>query len=110
MANSFKFQDQLIRSGDIVRVHLRIVEGEKERGQIFEGQIISIKGIGENRMFTARKLSGGIGVERIFPVVSPWITKIEVKKKGHVRRAKLYYQREKTRKQLRESLERQTAI
>ncbi len=106
MANNFKYLETQVASGDIVRIHLKIVEGDKERSQIFEGQIISIKGHGENLMFTVRKLSGNIGVERIFPATSPWITKIEVKKKGHVRHAKLYYQREKTRKQLQDSLQR----
>ncbi len=100
MANQMKYKDQAISSGDIVRVHQRILEGDKERAQVFEGMIIAIKGSGENLMFTIRKISsGGIGVERIYALNSPWITKIELKKKGHVRRAKLYYLRELTKKQ-----------
>ncbi len=103
MANSFKFQNTTVASGDLIRVHLKIVEGDKERIQIFEGLVIAIKGSSENQMITVRKIaSGGIGVERIFPVVSPWVTRIEVKKTGKVRRAKLFYLREKTRKETRE--------
>jgi large subunit ribosomal protein L19 len=103
MANRFKYNNDYVSSGDLVRVHQRIVEGEKERIQIFEGLVISIKGSGDNLMFTVRKIAtGGIGVERIFPANSPWVSNIEIKKKGTVRRAKLYYIREKTRKQNRE--------
>jgi large subunit ribosomal protein L19 len=100
MANNFKYKDQRISSGDLIRVHQRILEGDKERAQVFEGMVIAIKGAVENLMFTVRKISsGGIGVERIYPASSPWITKIELKKTGHIRRAKLYYLRDRTKKQ-----------
>ena len=81
------------RVGDTVRVHMRIVEGEKERVQIFQGVVIRRKGGGLSSSFTVRKYSYGIGVERIFPLHSPRIEKIEVVRSGKVRRAKLYYLR-----------------
>lgn len=81
------------RAGDRVKVHVRVVEGDKERIQPFEGDVINIRGAGINRTFTVRKISSGVGVERIFPLYSPKIAKIEIIKKGHVRRAKLYYLR-----------------
>ncbi len=81
------------RIGDTVRVHLRVVEGEKERIQVFQGVVIRRKGGGPTRTFTVRKVSYGIGVERIFPVHSPRIEKIEVLRSGRVRRAKLYFLR-----------------
>ncbi len=79
--------------GDTVNVHMRIVEGEKERIQQFQGEVISKRGAGMGATFTVRKISDGVGVERIFPLHSPRIAKIEVIKKGKVRRAKLYYRR-----------------
>lgn len=98
MAISTTIKGTPVHSGDIVRVHQRIKEEEaKERIQIFEGMVIKIRGRGENKTFTVRKIAaGGIGVEKIFPVDSPWIAKIEVKKTGDVRRAKLYYIRTKS--------------
>lgn len=84
--------------GDTVNVHLRVVEGAKERIQQFEGVVLGLKGTGANRMFTVRKISGGVGVERIFPLHSPRIAKIEVRRRGQVRRAKLYYLRERSGK------------
>ena len=81
------------RAGDHVRVHVRIREGEKERVQVFEGNVIRISGGGTRETFTVRKTSHGVGVERIFPVHSPRIDKIEVVAFGRVRRAKLYYLR-----------------
>jgi len=81
--------------GDTVKVYVKVIEGEKERTQPFEGLVISRKGSGIKETFMVRKISFGIGVERIFPVHSPVIAKIEVLKKGDVRRAKLYYIREK---------------
>ena len=89
------------RSGDHVRVHVRIVEGEKERIQVFEGVIIGIRGRGARASFTVRKVSYGVGVERIFPLQSPSVDKIEVVSSGKVRRAKLYYLRERTGKKAR---------
>ncbi len=84
--------------GDTVNVHLRVVEGDKERIQQFEGVVLSKNGAGAGRTFTVRKVSGGIGVERIFPLYSPRIAKIEVKRRGRVRRSKLYYLRERSGK------------
>ena len=82
------------RSGDNVKVHVRVREGEKERIQIFQGVVISRKGGGLRESFTVRKISGGIGVERVFPIHSPSIDRIEVVRLGKVRRAKLYYLRD----------------
>ncbi len=82
------------KTGDTVRVHVKIVEGDKERIQIFQGTVISRRGGGISGSFTVRKVSAGVGVERVFPVHSPNITKIQVLKKGKVRRSKLYYLRE----------------
>lgn len=94
--------------GDTIRVHYKLIEHEKvagktkrevkeetrERTQVFEGIVLAIKGSGDNAMFTVRHMgAGAIGVERIFPLISPWIAKIELKKRGDVRRAKLYYLR-----------------
>ncbi len=83
-----------IRPGDTVLVHQRIKEGDKERTQIFEGTIIRIKNRGPRTTITVRKVSYGIGVEKVFPIHSPIMEKIEVKQRGKVRRAKLYYLRE----------------
>jgi large subunit ribosomal protein L19 len=82
------------RVGDTVRVHYRITEGEKERIQVFQGVVIRRSGGGLGRTFAVRKVSGGIGVERVFPTSSPNIDKLEVVSSGRVRRAKLYYLRE----------------
>ena len=81
------------RSGDTVRVHVRVVEGEKERIQVFQGVVIGKKGGGTRETFAVRKISGGVAVERIFPLHSPIIAKLEVVRQGRVRRAKLYYLR-----------------
>jgi large subunit ribosomal protein L19 len=81
------------RAGDTVRVHVRVVEGDKERIQVFQGVVIGRRGGGTRETFTVRKISGGIGVERIFPLHSPSISRIEVVRHGKVRRAKLYYLR-----------------
>ena len=86
------------KPGDTVRVHVKVVEGDKERIQVFEGTVLGRSG-GQNReTFTVRKMSYGVGVERIFPVNSPRIDKIEVTMRGAVRRAKLYYLRERAGK------------
>jgi large subunit ribosomal protein L19 len=81
------------RAGDTVRVHVRVVEGDKERIQVFQGVVIGRRGGGTRETFTVRKISGGIGVERIFPLHSPSLSRIEVVRRGKVRRAKLYYLR-----------------
>ncbi len=82
------------RAGDTLRVHVRIVEGDRERIQVFEGVVIKRRGGGISETFTVRKISYGVGVERTFPVHTPKIDKIEVMRQGKVRRAKLYYLRE----------------
>jgi large subunit ribosomal protein L19 len=79
--------------GDTITVHVRVIEGEKERIQLFQGVVISLKGSGASRTFIVRKVSNGVGVERIFPYHSPRIAKIELMRRGRVRRAKLYYLR-----------------
>ena len=84
------------RVGDQVRVTLKIVEGESERLQAFEGTVIRISGHGLSRMFTVRKISFGVGVERAIPLHSPRIERIEVMRSGHVRRSRLYFLRERT--------------
>ena len=89
------------RPGDTVRVHAKVVEGSRERIQIFEGVVIARKGQGHTEMYTVRKISNGVGVERIFPIESPNIDSIEVNKRGKVRRAKLYYLRALTGKKAR---------
>ncbi|GAP02789.1 50S ribosomal protein L19 [Fructobacillus pseudoficulneus] len=81
------------RAGDSVRVHARIVEGTRERVQLFEGVVIKRKGAGIQATYTVRKISSGVGVERTFPLHSPRVDKIEVTRLGRVRRAKLYYLR-----------------
>ena len=81
------------RPGDTVRVYVRVVEGESERTQAFQGTVIQRRGSGLGTTFTVRKISGGIGVERIFPLHSPNISKIENIRRGRVRRAKLFYLR-----------------
>ena len=86
------------RAGDTLRVHVRIREGEKERIQIFEGHCIARHNHGLGSTFTVRKLSYGVGVERIFPLHSPRLMEVEVKERGRVRRARLFYLRERTGK------------
>ena len=81
------------KPGDTVRVQVRVVEGDKERLQAFQGVVIARKGSGTREMFTVRKISGGTGVERIFPLHAPVVDRIEVLRRGRVRRAKLYYLR-----------------
>jgi large subunit ribosomal protein L19 len=86
------------RAGDTVRVNVRVKEGDKERLQAFEGVCIARRGAGVSQTFTVRKISSGIGVERIFPVHSPMIGSLQVVRRGRVRRAKLYYLRQLTGK------------
>ena len=88
-------------AGDTVTVHYKIKEGGKERTQLFKGVVIQRKGKSTTETFTVRKISSGVGVERIFPVVSPAVEKIEVNKEGSVRRARIYYLRELTGKKAR---------
>lgn len=87
--------------GDTVRVHVKVVEGDKERIQVFEGVVIARKGGRNQETFTVRKVSYGVGVERIFPINSPAVTRVDVVRQGKVRRAKLYYLREKKGKEAR---------
>jgi len=83
------------RPGDQVRVYFKVIEGDRERVQAFEGTVIARRGRGINETFTVRRVSYGVGVERIFPLHSPRLEKIEVLRRGKVRRAKLYYLRER---------------
>jgi large subunit ribosomal protein L19 len=87
--------------GDTVKVHVKIREGEKERIQIFEGMVIARRGGGAQASFTVRKISDGVGVERIFPLHSPIVDKVEIMRQGRVRRAKLYFLRERRGKSAR---------
>jgi large subunit ribosomal protein L19 len=84
--------------GDNLKVHVRVVEGSRERVQVFQGNVTAIQGSGISETFTVRKLSFGVGVERTFPMHSPIIAKLEVMSRGDVRRAKLYYLRDRTGK------------
>ena len=86
------------RPGDTLKVHVRVVEGTRERVQVFQGVVIRIKGSGVRETFTVRKVSFGVGVERTFPKHSPIIAKVEVLTRGDVRRAKLYYLRDRVGK------------
>jgi large subunit ribosomal protein L19 len=86
------------RPGDTVKVHVRVVEGNRERVQVFQGVVIRRQGVGVRETFTVRKVSFGVGVERTFPVHSPTIARIEVATFGDVRRAKLYYLRQRSGK------------
>ncbi len=81
------------KAGDTVAVHVKVIEGDKERIQIFKGVVLQRRGAGINETFTVRKVSDGVGVERVFPLHSPRIAKIEVVKRGRVRRAKIFYLR-----------------
>lgn len=89
------------RSGDNITVDYKIIEGGKERIQQFKGDVINVRGEGSDKMFTVRKVTNNVGVERVFPLHSPYIDSIKVNKKGKVRRAKLYYLRELTGKKAR---------
>ena len=94
--NLLKQEIPQVKIGDTVRVHVRIIEGEKERIQVYEGVVIRKKGTRNRETFTVRKVSYGVGVERIFPMHSPFINQVEVVRGGKVQRAKLYYLRERT--------------
>ncbi|HMD13662.1 MAG TPA: 50S ribosomal protein L19 [Bacteroidota bacterium] len=90
------------RPGDTVNVHVRVIEGDKERIQQFQGVVVARRGEGLRATFTVRKISNGVGVERIFPLHSPRVSKIEMVKEGRVRRAKMYYLRSLASKQIRQ--------
>lgn len=96
-----KKQFPKFKAGDTVTVSYRIVEGTKERIQQFQGVVLQINGSGVTQTFTVRKISGGVGVERIFPFASPFISGVEVNKRGVVRRARIFYLRELTGKKAR---------
>jgi large subunit ribosomal protein L19 len=102
MANLTTLAGTDVHVGDLLRLHVKVKEGDKERIQIFEGMLIAIRGDGiENQTFTVRKIAAGnIGVERIFPSNYPALAKVEIKKLGSVRRSKLYYVRQKSSKQV----------
>lgn len=87
--------------GDMVSVHVKIKEGDKERIQVFKGTVIARDGKGATETFTVRRVSYGVGVERVFPVHSPYVEKVEVERSSHVRRAKLYFLRKRVGKQAR---------
>lgn len=91
-----KQQVPQVKIGDTVKVHVKIIEGEKERIQVYEGVVIRKKGTSNRETFTVRKVSYGVGVERIFPLHSPFISQVDVLREGKVHRAKLYYLRERT--------------
>ena len=100
-ATQFKTDRPDIRPGDTVEVSVRVIEGDKERQQKFKGEVIIVRGGGIRRTFTVRKISEGIGVERTFPVHSPSLAEVKVLKHSRVRRAKLFYLRERTGKRAR---------
>ena len=100
-ATQMKSEVPQFRVGDTVKVSNRIKEGNRERTQIFEGTVIKIQGTGARKTFTVRKLSNGVGVEKTFPINSPNVEGVQVVREGKVRRAKLYYLRERTGKSAR---------
>ena len=97
-AEQLKADAPVVEIGSTVKVHVRIKEGEKERIQVFEGTIIAKNNSGIAETFTVRRVSYGVGVERVFPVHSPSVAKVELVRKGQVRRAKLYYLRDRVGK------------
>ena len=111
MADSFTFNETTFNSGDTVRVHQEISEGEKKRIQVFEGIVIAIKNAGLGKSFTVRKIgANAIGVEKIYPINMPGLKKIEVKSRGHVRRSKLYYLRDRIGKAASRIKEKKTVV
>jgi large subunit ribosomal protein L19 len=98
IAVDFSERVKIFEIGDSVKISFKIMEGKRERIQIFEGYVMAVKGKGLNKTFKVRKVSYGVGVERTYPIYSPNITKIEVIKKGKIRRAKLYYLRKRSGK------------
>ena len=96
--SSLKAEVPEINVGSTVRVHVKIREGERERIQVFEGTIIAVKGSGVSSTFTVRRVSYGVGVERVFPIHSPNVADVKIVRRGKVRRAKLYYLRDRVGK------------
>ena len=96
--SSMKKEAPAVNVGDTVKVHVKIREGERERIQVFEGTIIARKGSGVSETFTVRRVSYGVGIERVFPVNSPNVAKVELVRTGKVRRSKLYYLRDRVGK------------
>ncbi len=96
--DSLKSEVPVIEIGDTVKVHVKIREGEKERIQVFEGTVIACKGSGVSATFTVRRVAYGVGVERVFPLHSPNVAKVDVIRHGRVRRSKLYYLRDRVGK------------
>lgn len=96
--SSLKQEKPQFAIGDVVKVHVKIKEGEKERIQVFEGTVIAQKHGGIQETFTVRRIAHGCGIERVFPIHSPNVTKVEVVRQGRVRRAKLYYLRDRVGK------------
>ncbi|MDD6146234.1 MAG: 50S ribosomal protein L19 [Oscillospiraceae bacterium] len=96
--SSLKADVPEIKIGSTVRVHVKIREGERERIQVFEGTVIAVKGSGVSSTFTVRRVSYGVGIERVFPVHSPNVAKVELVRNGKVRRSKLYYLRDRVGK------------
>ena len=96
--SSLKAEAPSVEIGETVKVHVKIREGEKERIQVFEGTVIAVKGSGVSSTFTVRRVSYGVGVERVFPVHSPNVAKVEHVRSGKVRRSKLYYLRDRVGK------------
>ena len=96
--DSLKAEVPAVEVGDTVKVHVKIREGDKERIQVFEGTVIARKGSGVSETFTVRRVSHGVGVERVFPIHSPNVAKVETVRHGRVRRSKLYYLRDRVGK------------
>lgn len=94
-AEHLRYDLPKLRTGQTVRVHCRIIEGTKERVQVFEGTVLRVRGGGMNSTFTVRKISNGIGVERIFPANSPRILKIDIVQQGYVRQSRIYFLRDR---------------
>ena len=96
--DSLKAEIPSVEIGDTVKVHVKIREGEKERIQVFEGTVIARRGSGVSETFTVRRISYGVGVERVFPIHSPNVAKVDVIRHGRVRRSKIYYLRDRVGK------------
>ena len=106
MANQLKIQDKTVSIGDTIAITYKFKEKDKDKLQVFKGILIAIKGMGDNKMFTVRRMTKSkVGVERIFPVISPYINKIElVKEAVNTRRAKLYFLRDRSEREIKDKL------